>query len=191
MVAATRPPTLEKCSSRLDCEFEYQGRVATRWYLGSVAPSATYGSSTHVFAYAPGQGVTGYAQPLNLPDDLLCLRVALEPIEAAAPDVASSPVSASHILVAVHTSAVAVAQGSGEAPKPPRSALRCFMRNHVRGLRKKHPGAPEGQLRQILTAMFEKAPPEERREMERRSRLDKFRYEHEYAEYLAKGGAAE
>ncbi|KAH8049550.1 helicase [Aureococcus anophagefferens] len=74
---------------------------------------------------------------------------------------------------------------AGEAPKKPRSALRCFMRNHVRELRK-HPGAPEAQLKQILTAMFEKAPPEERREMERRSELDKVRYEREYAEYLAR-----
>jgi SWI/SNF-related matrix-associated actin-dependent regulator of chromatin subfamily A member 5 len=87
--------------------------------------------------------------------------------------------------------AAAAAPGPGEAPKKPRSALRCFMRNHVRELRKKHPGAPEAQLKQILTAMFEKAPPEERREMERRSELDKVRYEREYAEYLAKGGAAE
>ena len=50
---------------------------------------------------------------------------------------------------------------------------------------------PEARLKQILEALFEEAPPEERREMERRSELDKVRYEREYAEYLAKGGAAE
>ena len=61
----------------------------------SVAPSATYGSSTHVFVYTPGQGVAGSSQPLNLPEDLVYLRVALEPIEPAAPGVASPPVSAS------------------------------------------------------------------------------------------------
>ena len=53
------------------------------------------------------------------------------------------------------------------------------------------PDLPEARLKQILEAMFEEAPPEERREMERRSELDKVRYEREYAEYLAKGGAAE
>ena len=44
---------------------------------------------------------------------------------------------------------------------------------------------PEARLKQILEALFEEAPPEERREMERRSELDKVRYEREYAEYLA------
>ena len=68
MAAATRPATLEECSSPLDCEFWYQGSEATRWYQGSVAPSATPGSSTHTFTYTPGQGARGYAQPLILPE---------------------------------------------------------------------------------------------------------------------------
>ena len=41
------------------------------------------------FVYTPGQGVTGSSQPLNLPEGLIYLRVALEPIEPAAPGVAS------------------------------------------------------------------------------------------------------
>ena len=62
------------------------------------------------------------------------------------------------------------------------------MRNHVRALRKARPGASEAQLKRILTGMWEKAPAEERREMERRSELDKVRYEREAAAFVGRGG---
>jgi len=76
----------------------------------------------------------------------------------------------------------------GPPPKPPRTALRCYMRNHVRELRRAQPGASEAQLKSILTGMWAEASEGERKEMERRSELDKVRYEREAAEYRSKGG---
>ncbi|KAH8067483.1 helicase [Aureococcus anophagefferens] len=46
---------------------------------------------------------------------------------------------------------------------PPKSALQYFMGEHFRELHKKHPGEPVAEIKEILTAMFPKAPPEERR----------------------------
>ncbi len=63
----------------------------------------------------------------------------------------------------------------GPPPKPPRTALRCYMRNHVRELRRAQPGASEAQLKSILTGMWAEASEGERKEMERRSELDKVR----------------
>ena len=76
----------------------------------------------------------------------------------------------------------------GPPPKPPRTALRCYMRNHVRELRRAQPGASEAQLKSILTGMWAEASEGERKEMERRSELDKVRYEREAAEYRSRGG---
>ena len=76
----------------------------------------------------------------------------------------------------------------GPPPKPPRTALRCYMRNHVRELRRAQPGASEAQLKSILTGMWAEASDSERKEMERRSELDKVRYEREAAEYRSRGG---
>ena len=76
----------------------------------------------------------------------------------------------------------------GPPPKPPRTALRCYMRNHVRELRRAQPGASEAHLKSILTGMWAEASDSERKEMERRSELDKVRYEREAAEYRSRGG---
>ena len=45
-------------------------------------------------------------------------------------------------------------------------ALRCYMRNHVRELRRAQPGASEAQLKSILTGMWAEASEGERKEME-------------------------
>ena len=79
-------------------------------------------------------------------------------------------------------------QNAGPPPKPPRTALRCYMRNHVRELRRAQPGASEAQLKSILTGMWAEAPEAEKREMMRRSELDKVRYDREAVEYRSKGG---
>jgi len=76
----------------------------------------------------------------------------------------------------------------GPPPKPPRTALRCYMRNHVIELRRARPGASEAQLKNILTAMWAEAPESEKQEMARRSELDKVRYDYDAAKYQSLGG---
>ncbi|KAJ8603319.1 hypothetical protein CTAYLR_009021 [Chrysophaeum taylorii] len=80
----------------------------------------------------------------------------------------------------------ATLSAAGPPPKKPRSALRCFMRHHVRELRNQNPQSTESQLRATLTEMWERASPAERTEMDRRSELDKIRYEREQAEFMAR-----
>ena len=58
----------------------------------------------------------------------------------------------------------------------------------MRELRRAQPGASEAQLKSILTGMWAEASDSERKEMERRSELDKVRYEREAAEYRSRGG---
>lgn len=99
--------------------------------------------------------------------------------------------------------AVAAVSENVESPKKPRSALRCFMRHHVRDLRLKRPDASEAELRDTLQKMWENAAEvrtvhsqhashicflsqDERAEMERRAKLDEIRYERELAEYEAR-----
>ena len=60
----------------------------------------------------------------------------------------------------------------------------------MRELRRAQPGASEAQLKSILTGMWAEASDSERKEMERRSELDKVRYEREAAEYRSEEGAA-
>jgi len=80
---------------------------------------------------------------------------------------------------------------------PPKSALQYFMGEHFRELSKKHPGEPVAEIKEILTAMFEKAPPEERSKWESKAARapDRYkrradRYKREIAEYMANGDAA-
>ena len=70
-----------------------------------------------------------------------------------------------------------------ERPKPGRSALRCYMRRHVRELRRRNPEASEAQLKVLLSAAWDRASAEERKEMNRRSDLDKQRFGREQADF--------